>query len=123
MNTNYINTKSYLAQQALDLANTLSRIDEQLDDLYKINLYLLRRYKDDLIKEFHIDIPEGILDNPWFKLLETTFNQNVNLESETLLLTLITNKIKEKMKEEMPDPWYCYGIGGNPNAPLAQESN
>lgn len=123
MNTNYINTKSYLAQQALDLANTLSRIDEQLDDLYKINLYLLRRYKDDLIKEFHIDIPEGILDNPWFKLLETTFNQNVNLESETLLLTLITNKIKEKMKEEMPDPWYCYGIGGNTNAPLAQESN
>lgn len=119
MNTNYINTKSYLAQQALDLANTLSRIDEQLDDLYKINLYLLRRYKDDLIKEFHIDIPEGILDNPWFKLLETTFNQSVNLESETLLLTLITNKIKEKMKEEMPDPWYCYGIGGNPNAPLA----
>ena len=123
MNTNYINTKSYLAQQALDLANTLSRIDEQLDDLYKINLYLLRRYKDDLIKEFNIDIPEGILDNPWFKLLETTFNQNVNLESETLLLTLITNKIKEKMKEEMPEPWYCYGIGGTTHEIMAQESN
>lgn len=119
MNTDYINTKSYLAQQALDLANTLSRIDEQLDDMYKINLYLLRRYKDDLIKEFNINIPENVLDDPWFKLLEKTFNQNVNFESETLLLTLITNKIKEKMKEEMPEPWYCYGIGGNTNAPLA----
>lgn len=113
MNTDYINTKSYLAQQALDLANTLSHIDEQMDDMYKINLYLLRRYKDDLIKEFKIDIPEGVLEDPWFKLLETTFNQKVNLGSETLLLSLIANCIKEKMKKEMPDPWYCYGFGGN----------
>lgn len=119
MNTNYINTKSYLAQQALDLANTLSRIDEQLDDMYKINLYLLRRYKDDLIKEFNIDIPEGILEDPWFKLLEKTFNQKVDFENETLILSLISNCIKDKMKEEMPDPWYCYGFGGSENASLA----
>lgn len=118
-NTDYINTKSYLAQQALDLANTLSRIDEQLDDMYKINLYLLRRYKDDLIKEFNIDIPEGILEDPWFKLLEKTFNQKVDFENETLILSLISNCIKDKMKEEMPDPWYCYGFGGMTNETLA----
>lgn len=115
MNTDYIKTKSYFAQQILDLANTLSRVDEQLDDMYKINLYLLRRYKDDLIKEFNIDVPQGVLEDPWFKLLETSFNQKVNLESETLILTLITNQIKEKMKKEMPEPWYCYGIGNISN--------
>lgn len=119
-NTEYINTKSYLTQQILDLANTLSRIDEQLDDMYKINLYLLRRYKDDLIKEFNIDIPEGVLDDPWFKLLEKTFNQNINFENETLILSLILNRIKDKMKEEMPDPWYCYGFGVAENKNMAQ---
>ena len=119
MNTEYINTKSYLAQQALDLANTLSRIDEQMDDMYKINLYLLRRYKDDLIKEFDINIPEGIAEDPWFQIFEKTFNQNVNFENETLFLVLITNKIREKMKEEMPDPWYCYGFGGSKYETLA----
>ena len=83
-----------------------------MDRLYKINLYLLRKYKDDLIKEFNIEIPEGVFNDPWFKLLETTFNQKVDKEDETLIMSLITSKIEEEMKKEMPDPWYCYGFGG-----------
>lgn len=119
MNLDYINTKSYLAQQALDLANTLSRIDEQLDDSYKINIYLLRRYKEDLIKEFNIELPENIFDDPWYKIFEKTFIKNELAKDDTLILMLIMNKIKEKMKEEMPNPWYCYGFGGKENAPLS----
>ena len=57
----------------------------------KINLYLLRKYKDDLIKEFNIDIPKGVLEDPWFKLLESTFNQKIDLEDETLILSLISS--------------------------------
>ena len=88
-----------------------------MDDMYKINLYLMRRYKDDLIKEFNIDMPEGVLDDPWFKMLETIFNQKVDSENETLILSLITNRIREEMKKEMPEPWYCYGFGSK--KPLA----
>ena len=112
MNTDYINTKSHLAQQALDLANSLSRLDEQLDDMYKINLYLLRKYKDDLIKEFDIDISKEMLDNPWIQALKSTFNQDIDFAKETIILSMIENHIKEQMKKEMPDPWYCYGVGG-----------
>ena len=115
MDNNYLVTKSLLEQKALDLAEDLRRIEEQMDDMCKVNLYLLRRYKDDLIQEFNIEIPQGIFEDPWFKALEQIFNQNVKYENETLILSLIINRIKEKMKQEMPDPWYCYGIGGMPD--------
>ena len=107
----YLITKSLLEQKLLDLVNDLHHIEEQMDDMYKINLYLLRKYKDDLIKEFNIEVPEELFDSPWFKLFETTFNQKATAKDETLILSLIINRIKQKMKEEMPDPWYCCGFG------------
>lgn len=108
----YLVEKHIFSEQILNLTNSLQSIENQMDDLYKINLYLLRRYKDDLIKEFNIEIPEKVFNDPWFKLLETVFNQNVDHEDETLIFSLIISKIRETMKKEMPDPWYCYGFGG-----------
>lgn len=107
----FLVTQSHLANKVLDWLNDIQTLEKQTDRLYKINLYLLRKYKDDLIKEFNIDIPKGVLEDPWFKLLETTFNQKVTMEDETLILSLITSKIEEEMNKEMPEPWYCYGIG------------
>jgi len=51
METDYLVTKSYLESQALELASGLHHLEEQMDDMYKINLYLLRKYKDDLIQD------------------------------------------------------------------------
>ena len=113
----YLNTKSYLEQKALDLANAVSHIDEQLDDMYKINLYLLRRYKDDLLKEFQLENDE--LPQEWVDMLSKVFNTTYDPKNESIQLMRITNKIKEKMKEEMPYPWYCYGFGGSENAFMA----
>ena len=107
----YLISKSHLTNKILEQINDIQALEKQTDRLYKINLYLLRRYKDDLIKEFNINIPKGVLEDPWFKLLETTFNQKITMEDETLILSLITSKIEEKMNEEMPEPWYCYGFG------------
>ena len=107
----YLMTKSHLTNKILEWVNEIQSLEKQTDRLYKINLYLLRKYKDDLIKEFNINIPEGVLNDPWFKLLETTFNQKVTMEDETLILSLITSKIEEEMNKEMPEPWYCYGFG------------
>ena len=107
----YLATKSHLTNKLLEWIDDIQLLEKQTDRLYKINLYLLRRYKDDLIKEFNIDIPKGVLEDPWFKLLETTFNQKITMENETLILSLITSKIEEEMNKEMPEPWYCYGFG------------
>ena len=112
---NYLASKSQLTNKILDWVKDIQNIEQQMDRLYKINLYLLRRYKDDLIKEFNIEVPEGIFNDPWFKLLESTFNQKVDTENETLIMSLITSKIEEEMKKEMPDPWYCYGFGRKEN--------
>lgn len=106
----YLTAKSHLANKILEWVNEIQALEKQTDRLYKINLYLLRKYKDELIKEFNIDIPEGILDDPWFKLLESAFNQQITMENETLILSLITSKIEQKMNEEMPEPWYCYSF-------------
>ena len=112
----YLMTKSHLTNKILEQVNEIQSLEKQTDRLYKINLYLLRKYKDDLIKEFNINIPEGVLNDPWFKLLETTFNQKVIMEDETLILSLITSKIEQKMNEEMPEPWYCYSFGSLNNS-------
>lgn len=111
----YLVTKSHLTNKVLEWINEIQFLEKQTDRLYKINLYLLRKYKDDLIKEFNIDIPKGVLEDPWFKLLETTFNQKITMKDETLILSLITSKIEEEMNKEMPEPWYCYGFGGKIN--------
>lgn len=109
-NIDYLNSKSYLVEKALELANAVSHVDEQLDTIYKINFYLIRRYKDDLIKEFNVD--EIKVPEEWNNLFEKVFNTPINTNSETIKLQRVFNCIKDKMKEEMPEPWYCYGIGG-----------
>ena len=107
----YIQTNSHLTHKVLDFINEIQNLEQQMDRLYKINLYLLRKYKNDLIKEFNIEIPENIFNDPWFKLLEATFNSKIDCENETLILSLITAKIEEEMKKKMPEPWYCYSFG------------
>ena len=112
----YLATKSHLTNKILEWVEEIQSLEKQTDRLYKINLYLLRKYKDDLIKEFNINIPEGVLNDPWFKLLETTFNQKITAEDEALILSLIISKIEDIMNKEMPEPWYCYGFGSANNS-------
>ena len=53
----YLATKSHLTNKILEWVDDIQLLEKQTDRLYIINLYLLRKYKDDLIKEFNIDIP------------------------------------------------------------------
>lgn len=114
---NFLVSKSRFMSKALDLADDLKHMEDQMDDLYKINLYLMRRYKDDLIKELGIKKPEKLPEE--FYMLPKIFNNVIYEEDEMLEFYTIlaaTNKIREKMKEEMPEPWYCYGFGSKPLA-------
>ena len=72
------------------LKEYLEQVEKNIDKIYKINIYLMRKYKDNLIKEF------GSENNfiQWLKIFED---------------------IVKQMNEEMPEPWYTYGIGGKEN--------
>lgn len=112
MNTDYLITKSILEQKALDLASHLRHIEEQMDDLYKINLYLIRKYKDDLIQDLNIQPIENMPEQ-FYGLLSLFPGARANEEEfiQQYYILAAINKIKDIMKEEMPDPWYCYSYG------------
>lgn len=61
---------------------------QNLDYSYKINLWLVNRYREDLFKRF-------------------------NIGTDDLLGTLrMFDAIYEEQCKEMPLPWYQYGFGG-----------
>jgi hypothetical protein len=104
--------KSRFESNILDLMKDLKLIEQQNDDLYKINLYLIRKYKDELVRDLDIKRPTEI--PPEAKMLTaifpaTEFNEQEFLDQYVIISAI--NKIRDIMKEEMPEPWYCYGIG------------
>ena len=71
----------------------LKKYLEQADKMYKVNIYLLRKYKNDLIKEF----------------------KGEDEIYEYIKLMNIFEEIAKVMNEEIPGPWYTYGIGRKEN--------
>ena len=106
----YLLAKSHLCTKLTELFSDIALMEQQADDMYKVALYLIRKYKDDLIKEF--DLKPVNIPSPWVNVLETTFDKKVDTQNDDFTILRIINMIKDKMKEEMPEPWYCY-IGGN----------
>lgn len=108
----YLKAKSMFAEKLGDLLGSIQFMEKQVDDIYKINMYLMRRYKDDLIKDLGIERPTETPAR--VKTLADIFKIDP-LNEETLIDQMMfaqaTNKIKEIMNKEMPDPWYCYGFG------------
>ena len=117
----YLKAKSMFAEKLGDLLGSMQFMEKQVDDIYKINMYLMRRYKDDLIKDLGIKRPTEIKKKK--KMLASIFKVCPIDEDSSLLDQIMfmqaTNKIKEIMNKEMPDPWYCYGIG---NIKLGEQS-
>ena len=63
------------------------RMMQNLDYTVKINLWLMKRYRDDLFKEFGISADD-------FSSISKLFD-----------------KMYEEQCKEMPLPWYEYGFG------------
>lgn len=73
----------------------------------------MRRYFEDLKKEFKLEgmeIPEEAVFLQ--KLMSAKEISDTTLR-DSLAFSSIMNRIREIMKKEMPDPWYCYGINEN----------
>lgn len=110
----YLKAKSMFAEKLGDLLGSIQFMEKQVDDLYKINIYLMRKYKDNLIKDLGIERPTEIPEEA--KMLASVFKV-CPIDEDSLLNQIMfmqaTNKIKEIMNKEMPDPWYCYGFGSS----------
>lgn len=63
------------------------RMMQNLDYTVKINLWLIKRYRDDLFKEFGVSADD-------FSSISKLFD-----------------KMYEEQCKEMPLPWYQYGFG------------
>lgn len=108
----YLKAKSMFAEKLNDLLGSIQCMEKQVDDLYKINMYLMRKYQDDIIKDLGIERPTELPAR--VKTLADIFKidpLNEKTLIDQMMIAQATNKIKEIMKQEMPDPWYCYGFG------------
>jgi hypothetical protein len=113
MQTDYIKTKSLIAKKALEIASDLEHIEQQMDELYKVNAWLMRRYRDDLIREFGIDTkPEMPKEAEAFASMFAGVQIDMDAVSDYMATFRIMKSIKDIMNKEMPEPWYCYGFGG-----------
>lgn len=104
--TEYEKNKMYISNKAIEIAELIKKQEETMDTVQKVNIYLLRKYKDELLKEFEIDVAN---EEKFIAEVIKTDNESIK---QGLIINKIYSKIAEKMNKEMPDPWYCYGFGG-----------
>lgn len=90
-----------IARKTIEIASDIERLEREMDKVQKVNIYLLRKYREELLKEF----PDT--SKPISELLGDI--NKVDL-SETMKILSLYDRIAEKMNEEMPEPWYCYGF-------------
>lgn len=104
--TEYEKNKMYIANKAVEIVDLIKKQEETTDTVQKVNIYLLRKYKDELLKEFEIDVAK---EEKFIAEIVKTNNESIK---QLLIINKIYSIIAEKMNKEMPDPWYCYGFGG-----------
>lgn len=96
-------TKWLLCGKAIDLAADVKRLEGNMDRIQKVNIFLVRRYYDELAREF------GTEDSLTEEILDEAIRSKEDLREQFRVMRVF-DAIASKMNEEMPDPWYCYGI-------------
>lgn len=98
-------TKWLLCTKAIDLAADVKRMEENADRIQKVNIFLIRRYYDELAREF------GAEDSLTEDILDGAIQSKEDLR-EQLRFMRVFDAIAAKMNVEMPEPYYCYGFSG-----------
>ena len=73
-----------LYNKTLEIAQMLNNIEHMADRYYKVTMWFIRRYKNQLFKEFDLDPA-------------CSFNE-----------IYLIDKIHTEMQKEMPEPWWFY---------------
>lgn len=95
-----------IAGKAIEIASDIEKLEREMDKVQKVNIYLMRKYRDELLKEF----PETIGDTELQELVEEITKTSKDNMLEIFKSMSLYDQIAKKMNEEMPEPWYCYGF-------------
>lgn len=98
-------TNYNITRKAIEIASDIEKLEREMDKVQKVNIYLMRKYRDELLKEF----PETIGDTELQKFAEEMTEISKDRMIEMLKSMSLYEQIAKKMNEEMPEPWYCYG--------------
>ena len=110
--TKYEKAKWLCEKEMIDAAHHIKVMEEEIDKVQKVSMYLIGKYKKELIEEFKVKITAR---DDFFKT--GIFNGVPNSEAmyEGYIVMEIFNIIGEEMKEKYPEPWYSYGVATDTN--------
>ena len=74
------------------LKNRIAELEEQIDYIFKINTWLIKKYGKEFWQDIGIDEDDDTITN-------------------LIKLDEVFDKIYEEMEKEMPKKWYEYGFG------------
>ena len=101
---NYEKAKYSLEEKAIEIARDLRKMEEIMDRERKVNIYLMRKYYDDLTEEFSAELDESNIDY----MDEESFKEAIARFNESSKILRLYDLIAKKMDEEMPYPTYDY---------------
>lgn len=106
--TKYEESKWFCENELIEVAHRMRIMEEEMDKVYKASMYLIGKYKKELIDEFKVKVTPKE-DFSKCKI----FGKSPNGFSDTLYDFYVEGKvfdiISEEMKKKYPDPWYSYG--------------
>lgn len=105
--TEYEKTKWNITNKAIEVASDIQKQEKVMDTIYKVNIYLMRKYGKELLEKFK--------ERPDIKkYCESVLIDLQNDKLKDMLLTeMLFKEIATDMNKEMPDPWYTYGFGND----------
>lgn len=112
--TRYEESKWFLEEKMIDAAHHIKTMEEEIDKVQKVSMYLIGKYKKELIEEFKVKVTSK---EDFFKT--GIFNGIPKDSSEAMyegyIVMEIFNVIGEEMKKKYPEPWYSYGAATDTN--------
>lgn len=83
--------------------------NEEVDRVYKASMYIIGKYKKELIEEFKVNVPskDEFFNHEFFEKTTDKFSDSLY---DFYVERQVFNAIGEEMKKKYPDPWYNYGI-------------
>ncbi|MBR6081226.1 MAG: hypothetical protein IKP60_13875 [Treponema sp.] len=107
--TRYEEAKWFCEKEMIDAAHHIKVMEEEIDKVHKVSMYLIGKYKKDLIEEFKVKVTskEDFFKTGIFNMVPTDSSDAMY---EAHVIMEVFDKIGEEMKKKYPEPWYSYGI-------------
>lgn len=107
--TKYEEAKWFCEKEIIEIASRMKTMEEEVDRVYKASMYIIGKYKKELIEEFKVNVPskDEFFNHEFFEKNTDNFTDSLY---DFYVERQVFNAIGEEMKKKYPDPWYSYGI-------------